>query len=148
MGACLYDGCMNLGMSEMIFIFLLALLIFGPRKLPEIAREVGKFMAEFKRAGNEFRSQIETEIQNLELEEQIKKDAEKRETAMREAEQKRLAEQPQGELFDEPKPKEDTMPTILPPENTVVNETATPKSSLIEAKEQAADSEHHTEPNA
>ena len=81
---------MNLGMSEIIFIFILALLIFGPRKLPEIAREVGKFMAEFKRAGNEFRNQIETEIQNLDLEEQIKKDAEKREAAMREAEQKRL----------------------------------------------------------
>ena len=95
---------MNLGMPEMIFIFLLALLIFGPRKLPEIAREVGKFMAEFKRAGNEFRNQIEVEIQNMELEEQIKKDAEKREAAMREAEQKRLqagnhaVEERQGEL--------------------------------------------------
>src|ERR1700760_1115835 len=121
---------MNLGMSEMIFIFLLALLIFGPRKLPEIAREVGKFMAEFKRAGNEFRNQIENEIQNLELEEQIKKDAEKREAAMREAEQKRLAAQAQGELFEEP--KQEALPTILPPEGTVVNEIATPRSSMIE----------------
>ena len=135
---------MNLGMSEMIFIFLLALLIFGPRKLPEIAREVGKFMAEFRRAGNEFRSQIENEIQNLELEEQIKKDAEKREAAMREAEQKRLAAQAQGELFEEP--KQETLPTILPPEGTVVNEIATPRSSMIEAEN--ADPEHQTEPNA
>ena len=139
---------MNLGMSEMIFIFVLALLIFGPRKLPEIAREVGKFMGEFKRAGNEFRNQIETEIQNLELEEQIKKDAEKREAAMREAEQRRLAAQAQGELFETP--QQETMPTILPPENTIVNEVATPKSSLIEAEEQppAEHPEHQTEPNA
>jgi len=86
-----YDGGMNLGMPEMLFIGILALLIFGPRKLPEIAREVGKFMAEFKRAGNEFKHQIEAEIQQIELEEQIKKDAERREAALKEAETKRLA---------------------------------------------------------
>jgi sec-independent protein translocase protein TatB len=140
---------MNLGMSEMIFIFILALLIFGPRKLPEIAREVGKFMGEFKRAGNEFRNQIETEIQNLELEEQIKKDAERREAAMREVEERRLAAQQQGELFEAPAQEE--MPKILPPEGTVVNEIATPSSSLIiEAEEQRplTNPEHQTEPNA
>lgn len=136
-------------MGEMIFIFLLALLIFGPRKLPEIAREVGKFMAEFKRAGNEFRHQIESEIQNLDLEDQIKKDAEKREIAMREAEQRRLAAQSQGELFAAP--KEDPMPTILPPENTVVNSIATPTSSLPEAKTSSPEQsieESHPEPQA
>ncbi len=141
---------MNLGMSEMIFIFLLALLIFGPRKLPEIAREVGKFMAEFKRAGNEFRNQIESEIQNLELEEQIKKDAEKREAAMREVEERRQLAQSQGELFDAPDaPQQEVMPTILPPEHTVVNEVATPSSSLIEAEEQPqqGNPEHQTESN-
>jgi sec-independent protein translocase protein TatB len=131
--------------TEMIFIFLLALVIFGPRKLPEIAREVGKFMAEFKRAGNEFRNQIETEVQNLELEEQIKKDAEKRELAMREAEQKRLAAQAQGELFEQPAEQE-TMPTILPPENTVVNSVATPSSSLTEGElhPTVENPEHHS----
>src|ERR1019366_8334365 len=108
---------MNLGMSEMIFVFLLALLIFGPRKLPEIAREVGKFMAEFKRAGNEFRNQIESEIQNLDLEDQIKKDAEKREAAMRQVEERRQLAQSQGELFDAPDVQQEVMPTILPPEH-------------------------------
>jgi Tat protein translocase TatB subunit len=156
---CLYDEHMNLGMSEMIFIFILALLIFGPRKLPEIAREVGKFMAEFKRAGNEFRNQIETEIQQIELEEQIKKDAERREAAMHEAEQKRLAAQGQGELFEtssetpalsptegdkDGAPTAEEMPKILPPEGTIVNEVATPRSSLIEAE----NTEQQTEPNA
>jgi sec-independent protein translocase protein TatB len=56
-----------MGFSETIFLFFLALLIFGPKKLPEIARMVGKAMNEFKRASNEFRSQIESEISNLEL---------------------------------------------------------------------------------
>ncbi len=59
---------MNLGMSEMIFIFLAALILVGPKKLPEIMRTIGKFMNEFKRASNEFKWQIESEINNLELE--------------------------------------------------------------------------------
>ena len=59
---------MNLGMSEMIFIFIAALILVGPKKLPEIMRQVGKWMAEFKRASNEFKWQIETEMRNLELE--------------------------------------------------------------------------------
>jgi TatA/E family protein of Tat protein translocase len=64
---------MNLGMPEMIFIFLLALVIFGPRKLPELGRQLGKALAEFKRASNEFRNQLETEMMNIELEERVKK---------------------------------------------------------------------------
>ncbi len=47
----------------MIFIFLLALILFGPKKLPEIAREVGKFVAEFKRASNDFKYQLQSEIE-------------------------------------------------------------------------------------
>jgi sec-independent protein translocase protein TatB len=54
--------------SETIFLFFLALVIFGPKKLPEIARQAGKLLAELRRASNEFRSQIETEIAHLEVE--------------------------------------------------------------------------------
>jgi Tat protein translocase TatB subunit len=60
---------MNLGFSEMLFLVLLALILFGPRKLPEIARQMGKFMAEFKRASSDFQSQIHEEVRKLELEE-------------------------------------------------------------------------------
>jgi|SRR5579862_2284725 len=63
---------MNLGFPEMIFIFLLALIIFGPKKLPEIGRQIGKALNEFKRASNEFRAQIETEIANIDREVQPK----------------------------------------------------------------------------
>jgi sec-independent protein translocase protein TatB len=55
----------------MVFFAVLALILFGPRKLPQIAREVGRFMAEFKRAGNQFQTQVQEEIRNLELEESI-----------------------------------------------------------------------------
>jgi len=54
--------------SETIFLFLLALVIFGPKKLPEIARQAGKLLAELRRASNDFRSQIEQEISHLEVE--------------------------------------------------------------------------------
>ena len=59
---------MNLGFPEMIFLFLMALLIFGPKKMPEIGRQIGRALAEFRRASNEFKSQIESEIQNLDRE--------------------------------------------------------------------------------
>jgi len=67
---------MNLGMPEMIFIFLLALVVVGPKRLPGLARQLGKYMAEFKRASNEFKNQLEAEMLNIELEEQAKKQAE------------------------------------------------------------------------
>jgi Tat protein translocase TatB subunit len=59
---------MNLGFSEMAFIFILALIIFGPKKLPEIGRQIGKALAEFKRASNEFKWQLEAEMRQLEAE--------------------------------------------------------------------------------
>ena len=59
--------------GDTAFIFVLALLIFGPKKLPEIARQVGKALNEFKRASNEFKAQIESEISHLELQEKQKK---------------------------------------------------------------------------
>jgi sec-independent protein translocase protein TatB len=58
--------------SETIFLFFLALVIFGPKKLPEIARQVGKLLNEFRRASNEFKAQIEQEIAHLEVEERKK----------------------------------------------------------------------------
>jgi sec-independent protein translocase protein TatB len=54
-------------------IFLLALLLFGPKKLPELARYVGKLMAEFRRASSEFRMQMEDEFRIAEQAEQQKK---------------------------------------------------------------------------
>jgi Tat protein translocase TatB subunit len=56
---------MNIGLPELAIIFLLALLLFGPRKLPEIGRTVGKFMHEFRRASDELKTTIEREV-NLE----------------------------------------------------------------------------------
>lgn len=63
---------MNLGFPEMMFIFILALILFGPKKLPEIGRQIGKGLAEFKRASREFQSQIEDEVRKLEIDTDLK----------------------------------------------------------------------------
>lgn len=51
-----------IGMPELIIILTLALIIFGPRKLPELGRSLGKSLGEFKRASNELRNTLDEEI--------------------------------------------------------------------------------------
>jgi TatA/E family protein of Tat protein translocase len=52
----------SLGMQEIIVIFILALIIFGPRKLPELGKTIGKSLAEFKKASNELKQTWEEEV--------------------------------------------------------------------------------------
>jgi len=58
--------------SDSIFLFVLALLLFGPKKLPVLARELGKWVGEFRRASNEFKMQMEEELRLVEQEERQK----------------------------------------------------------------------------
>jgi len=60
----------------MFFIFLLALIIFGPKKLPEIGRQIGKALAEFKRYSNDFKYQLESEVRQWEIESTLQKEKE------------------------------------------------------------------------
>ena len=59
------------GVPEMFFIFILALLLFGPKKLPELGRMLGKGLSEFRRAKNELKSTFETHMRELERETQV-----------------------------------------------------------------------------
>jgi sec-independent protein translocase protein TatA len=53
----------SIGMPELILIFVVALLVFGPKKLPEIGKSLGKGLAEFKRASDELKKTIEDEVE-------------------------------------------------------------------------------------
>src|SRR5512146_715733 len=114
---------MNLGMPEMLFIFLMALIVFGPKRLPELARKSGKIMAEFKRATNDFKYQIENEIEQLEIQERNQQ-----------REKSRAQQLVDGEL------------TILPPPppGAISNSLATGSGYVGDAETKPASSEEDT----
>src|SRR5215217_5625224 len=63
-----------LGVQETVFIFVLALLVFGPKKLPELGRTIGKAMSEFRRASRELRATFDREVTAIERENESLKD--------------------------------------------------------------------------
>ena len=63
----------SIGMPEMIIILVVALIIFGPRKLPELGKSLGRSLNEFKKASNELRNTLEDEIKVEEKKEQREK---------------------------------------------------------------------------
>src|SRR5437660_9130969 len=58
----------TLGVQEMVVIFLVALVLFGPKKLPELGRTIGKAITEFRRASSDLKATFEREMQSLERE--------------------------------------------------------------------------------
>lgn len=71
----------NLGFPEILVIFVIALIIFGPRKLPELGRTLGKGLSEFKKASNELKRTWEEEVKSEEQE--LKKTLESAEKEVR-----------------------------------------------------------------
>lgn len=61
-----------LGIQETIFIFVIALLVFGPKKLPELGRTIGKAMTEFRRASSELKATFDREMNAIERETELK----------------------------------------------------------------------------
>ena len=57
----------SIGMPELLIILTIALIIFGPRKLPELGRSLGRSLSEFRRASNELRNTLDEEIRLEEL---------------------------------------------------------------------------------
>jgi sec-independent protein translocase protein TatA len=57
----------NIGFPEMVVLFVLAMLIFGPKRLPELGKSLGKGISEFRRASSDLRNSIEREIESAEI---------------------------------------------------------------------------------
>jgi TatA/E family protein of Tat protein translocase len=77
----------SVGVPELIIIFTIALIIFGPRKLPELGKSLGKSLAEFKRASNELKNTLDEEIRleerrSANLEEEARRNAERQTAAV------------------------------------------------------------------
>lgn len=128
---------------DSIFIFGLMLVLFGPKKLPEIARQAGKLMMEFRRASNDFKMQMEDELRAAEQADRQKKiDAETQAAfALTAATTATTASLPDGSTVQlasdgttEPlTPIEETEPRILPPSVGETVSTAPPNRYRVEA---------------
>ena len=80
----------NLGMADSLILMVMALVVFGPRRLPQIGRQIGKLMYEFRKASNDFKFQMEEELRNAEEADRRKKEEEER--------QRQLAANPPAQL--------------------------------------------------
>ena len=99
--------------GDSIFIFLLALVLFGPKRLPEIGRQIGKLLAEFRRASNDFKMQIDEELRAMEQQERQKQL--EAAAAKPQAEAAQLPAETTVETTTAPEPATSTAPTIQPP---------------------------------
>ncbi|MGD0732712.1 MAG: twin-arginine translocase TatA/TatE family subunit [Terracidiphilus sp.] len=67
----------NVGMADTLILMVLALVVFGPRRLPQIGRQIGKLMYEFRKASNDFKYQMEEELRNAEEADRRKQEEER-----------------------------------------------------------------------
>jgi sec-independent protein translocase protein TatB len=72
----------NLGMADSLILMVMALVVFGPRRLPQIGRQMGKLMYEFRKASNDFKFQMEEELRNAEEADRRKKEEAERQRAL------------------------------------------------------------------
>jgi sec-independent protein translocase protein TatB len=114
-----------MSLPDTIFIFGLALVIFGPKKLPEIGRQLGKLVLEFRRASNEFKMQIEEELRAADL-----ADRQKQIAAPPVTQAPVAATEPTSEAL-----------TVRPPSNGTTVSTESPSSRVIPVHEEVAELE-------
>jgi sec-independent protein translocase protein TatB len=122
----------TLGMTDSLILMVLALVVFGPRRLPQIGRQVGKLMYEFRKASNDFKFQMEEELRNAEEADRRKKEEERQRSlaALAAAEQASVSADPPAPAkpVESPYPGEETYPPQYPPESA--DAKATPDESM------------------
>ena len=107
----------NLGMADTVLLMVLALVVFGPRRLPQIGRQIGKLMYEFRKASNDFKFQMEEELRQSEEADRRRKEEEERQRA--------LAASPPAPQLDVVAPQLDvTAPQVDQPAESVAESAA------------------------
>ncbi len=125
-------------MWDTLLLMVLALVVFGPRRLPKIGRQLGKLMYEFRKASNDFKFQMEEELRNAEEADRRKKEEEERQRALAAAPPPAQLEQTASQTPDsgtpaateEPNPNGTTDPYVIT-EATGSKEVAPPAEPSI-----------------
>ena len=132
----------SLGMADSLILMVMALVVFGPRRLPQIGRQIGKLMYEFRKASNDFKFQMEEELRNAEDADRRKQDEERMKAlAVTAVAPKLSAPEAMATLLPStsveapaaadatasPYPNEEVYPPVIPPSpETATEETAPP----------------------
>ena len=116
----------NLGMADSLILMVMALVVFGPRRLPQIGRQIGKLMYEFRKASNDFKFQMEEELRVAEDADRRKKEEERqRALALNAPPQESVSAPPPASVnaIESPYPGESQYPELNPPAEAKVEET-------------------------
>ena len=133
----------NLGMADSLIIMVIALVVFGPRRLPQIGRQIGKLMYEFRKASNDFKFQMEEELRTSEEADRRKKEEERQRALSLAAPAPEVvvvkASSSEGESPAVSAPAEsateETYPRILPPSTGETVAAARPNSAALAAEQ-------------
>jgi sec-independent protein translocase protein TatB len=146
----------NLGMADSLIVMVLALVVLGPRRLPEIGRQIGKLMYEFRKASNDFKFQMEEELRTAdEADRRKREEAERQRNLALTAQTAAPAAEPPspvaalpagGETYTgentqadsaagQEAPADDSYPRILPPSTGETVAASRPGSSAAEKNE-------------
>jgi sec-independent protein translocase protein TatB len=154
----------NLGMADSLILMVMALVVFGPRRLPQIGRQIGKLMYEFRKASNDFKFQMEEELRNAEEADRRKKEEEERQRllaanppAQLEANATPSSEIPAaestypyggtyGEVAEAQAQAETTYPTIQPPSTGEPVPAAWPANETADAQDTSVAAQAESSP--